>query len=286
MSQVAPYRRLRDIILPGTHDSSTATFDWNEPAISTRGIAHLANYTRLPLVSLILPDILARIARTQSNTIYQQLCLGVRSLDLRVSFTPGRGFCLSHTYVCGSLSAAINSINRFMDDNPSEIILLQVSRDYENSYSFNTVIDFAELRHVCDIYDPASAVISDLVSYDKRVIISTSLDLPVHTYQNFVSSHWANTSIGTALYEKCQRHLEVKANYKELSLVMTPQIRDVVLSIFFGSNTPLHLASSAKSVLINLNSSIQTRPPNVLTLDFATDSGIMNYIQKYNTTQF
>jgi hypothetical protein len=60
---------------------------------------------------------------------------GVRSLDLRVA-TIGRNTVIAHRFPNVPLQVVLNDIVDFVTNNPSEIVIVQVKRDYDNDVNW------------------------------------------------------------------------------------------------------------------------------------------------------
>ncbi|HWR00405.1 MAG TPA: phosphatidylinositol-specific phospholipase C domain-containing protein [Chlorobaculum sp.] len=99
-----PGKRLYEMLLPGTHDSTTYRFA--EAALVTNW------------------------AQTQTFTIYEQLKGGIRYLDIRVSNEKhdDQVYC-SHTFFTLPFQDVVNDISRFILENPSEIVVFAVQDD-------------------------------------------------------------------------------------------------------------------------------------------------------------
>lgn len=95
---------LRDLVLPGTHDSASSSIHGLKP--------------------------FAGVGRTQSATIQEQLELGARYLDIRVaaSSTVNGDISIWHGLLEGNplQSTVLDDINSFMAKHPDEVVLLEL----------------------------------------------------------------------------------------------------------------------------------------------------------------
>ena len=98
--------QLSEMALPGTHDSATFQVTWY--------------------------PIFKDIVETQTLGFDKQLEYGVRVFDLRIRRT-GEGLALHHgaVYLDRMLGSALESIERFLRDNPSETVLIRVRDEYQ-----------------------------------------------------------------------------------------------------------------------------------------------------------
>ncbi|CAD5168373.1 unnamed protein product [Musa acuminata subsp. malaccensis] len=102
MSELGPDRlRINQIVWPGTHDSAT-------------------NDIGVPLVT-------RPFAECQTRSIYDQLVLGTRVLDVRVE--KGRHIChgILQSY---SVDVVLDGVKRFLSEAESEIVILEIRTEY------------------------------------------------------------------------------------------------------------------------------------------------------------
>lgn len=112
-----PDKNLFQLFLPGTHDSSAFQVSY-PPELSK-------NYTTL------LGTIVQQFAITQKYSILEQLHYGIRVLDFRVNtLIPGSPW-LSHTAFTIPLEQAFQNISAFINENPSEVIIILIKADWE-----------------------------------------------------------------------------------------------------------------------------------------------------------
>jgi len=103
--------RLFDLVHPGTHNSGT--------------------YTTKNSLSVIKKFVVC-----QELTIYQQLECGVRVFDLRIAgYLPNPeiskeiNFWVAHTFLCVPLSEVLSDIAKFINEHPTEVIVVKVLAD-------------------------------------------------------------------------------------------------------------------------------------------------------------
>ncbi|KAG2429995.1 hypothetical protein HYH02_013823 [Chlamydomonas schloesseri] len=139
-------RRLDQLLLPGTHDSAAHTLTAEQPlgdSASDRFLAWLAG---------AFPSAVAPWTLTQHATVYEQLCAGVRFLDVRVAWSPpqnpgGRGaparaagdggaFWCSHTFACQPLKAVLQAVADFLAATTHEVVVLALRPDWPHRAAF------------------------------------------------------------------------------------------------------------------------------------------------------
>ena len=120
---IIPTFTLRDMVLPGSHDSGSGTISMWKP-FSAAG-------------------------RTQNLSLYEQLKAGIRYLDIRVANgTTGGDDVLSIWHGClegDNFTNAIRGINDFVQEHTNELIICEIVPEYNKS--FNAV----QKRHCLDI---------------------------------------------------------------------------------------------------------------------------------------
>jgi len=96
------HKALGELLIPGTHDSCAYSF---------KDLAGITSF-----------------AKTQQFSIYQQLVGGIRWLDIRVRFD-GSELWTAHSFLAVRFQTVLNDIKRFIDENPSEIIMMWLQKD-------------------------------------------------------------------------------------------------------------------------------------------------------------
>lgn len=128
MAWLSDQARVRDITVPGTHDSG-------------------ARYGGIHV-------------KTQSLTITQQLNAGVRYLDVRLRHT-GNSFAVHHGafYQEAMFGDVLGEVVRFLANNPSEFVFMRVKEEYKpanNTRSFERTFDSYRARYSSYIWSPTS----------------------------------------------------------------------------------------------------------------------------------
>ncbi|WP_141735256.1 phosphatidylinositol-specific phospholipase C domain-containing protein [Oligoflexus tunisiensis] len=117
-----PDKPLRQIMIPGTHDTGTDRMTSKSPLSSTMdGIVKIA--PRGALVAW---------SKTQDRSMQQQLNDGIRYFDLRVENT-SQGWMTYHGLLSNYLTDMLEQLARFVENHPREIILL----DFQALSNFN-----------------------------------------------------------------------------------------------------------------------------------------------------
>ena len=173
-------KELRNLVIPGTHDSGTALISEKNAVVSSdKGIpATLAKIASQKLVGW---------SKTQDLTIRKQLEIGVRFFDFRISFEKeGKNnsytLYLSHGLRGEKLDDVLADIRDFAKNNPREIIIIKFkSFDDEKckKENLNKLIaakfkkyleDFIIQRQDIDVQLPL-ATVKKLVNTKKSIIV-------------------------------------------------------------------------------------------------------------------
>jgi Phosphatidylinositol-specific phospholipase C, X domain len=111
--QVAPEIKLRELVIPGTHDS--------------------ASY------SLTAWTLFSAAGRTQNVSVYEQLLRGARYLDIRVAGSNQHNaedvYIFHGCLRCAKLDSILKEIKVFMDLHPQEFIFLEIVPEYGRLYT-------------------------------------------------------------------------------------------------------------------------------------------------------
>lgn len=149
MSQIPDNRILNQLIIPGTHNSgsyditSTSKFSLSDNNPLPTWIEQISNILPASLVRTIV----AGWSKTQPYSITDQLNNGVRYLDFRVCDFESHLY-LCHTLISARLKDTLQQIQTFVQNHPSEIILL----DINHIYNVNNSADETQLVQLLQQY--------------------------------------------------------------------------------------------------------------------------------------
>lgn len=137
--------QITQLKLVGTHNSASYTVNYALP-INTKIYLYLMKYTHYFGTSFFV----SRWVKCQDLTIYDQLKLGVRFLDLRVAYRESDNiFYCTHTFTCCKLVDVLSDIRRFIEKYNTEIILINVQIDNVFKYQ---CIDEKIINNMTDIF--------------------------------------------------------------------------------------------------------------------------------------
>lgn len=178
--------KLYDIVFPATHNS--ATYD-------------------------VEPNLVSAVAKCQKDNISTQLASGVRLLDLRIcDDTPDNIITISHRFLCGSLGEVFHQIHTFLRENPTELVIVAIKKDWDRELScggVNTVVNMIQ-NYFSDIFVTDEEVqkfsIKQLLELNKRILfISEDLATTAIPVSKMCQS-WCDTN--SASSQKLLRKLD------------------------------------------------------------------------------
>ena len=227
---------------PGTHDTganSYANLNFDVQANSVTATQQWKVFSSskftvpsFPISPAAIQQLLANISINHpGQTVYDQLMNGARFLDIRIarSIDPAdTTFYLTHTFVVGNLSDALEDILRYTEGHQGEVLLLKI----QPKFNINSYNETMELMDYVLNYRSASGVrirdrafikqmskgntytqcgtIGSLVSSNKRLILTydtsstTSGPLAIDTWffwrQAFYTDNWMGRETVSAKY--------------------------------------------------------------------------------------
>lgn len=301
MSRLGDGSGFGNTVLPSGHDSGASVFDFTK-TLATSGIGTLAQMPVLPRI-WPLETFLKKASRTTYQTIRQQLMMGIRVLDFRVSYYPlDQQYYLSHTYCCQPLLGAIAQVREFLLAYPSEVVVLRVKPDYDNSY-FASANNFGVGKLLVDGLsglllpcDGKSSTFSEMREASQRAVVFY-LNYPSGDPNgsdaylwpaSMLDSPWFNDSNPILTTTKIIALLTKKTPWTEASFVLTPQVRDVVQSVLLigtrWTRNPNDLAKLEAKQLQDAMTADRAllSEAGFITMDFASESGLMDAVLELN----
>lgn len=150
LSQNIGNKSLRNIVIPGTHDSGTHSINESSDFAPDNTLdTILANIQSIKdkINKLFKKDtssnfkkFISAWSRAQSTSIYDQLQLGIRYLDLRVFQKPNGQMFIVHGMYSDDMDTVINDIKRFIKVHPKEIIILDFNHLYNMKNSHEILV--------------------------------------------------------------------------------------------------------------------------------------------------
>ena len=125
------HRKLREVVLPGTHDSGTYSISSASPLSPDEDLPEWVKFIRgIPVLNKWVDDIIANWARAQGKNITEQLEAGIRYLDLRVCGRDGDDYIV-HSMYGDNIFTVTDAVRAFAETHDKEIIILYFNYFYQ-----------------------------------------------------------------------------------------------------------------------------------------------------------
>lgn len=207
---------LKNLVIPASHNSCAFTVDFEHtcPAPESKMLT-LTNH-------LLMPRALVRgFVVCQELSLKEQLREGIRGLDLRVAQDKDGVMWVTHLMSCVPLKEVIAQIRTFVEENPSEWVIVNAKPSWEHRTLLSDDVMRLELERLLgeSMVDPnfnlASARLSDVWG---RISLMTKRD-------SWLQHHWANTNRIEELWESVQTQLNsLMRPFIETSFVLTARV--------------------------------------------------------------
>ncbi len=293
---------IKDIILPGTHDSATSGIEINSE-FSPDGSAitkRLKILKSLPLYN----QIFAYWSKTQPLTIKQQLDQGIRYLDLRLCDKNGEVYSCHGKY-SDNISTIIQQVKAFTDDpeNKNEIILLDMNHFYNMSRGEHALVIHLLLSQLGDkIADSyafnASTPLNQFWEKNKQIIViyhnkEQAKHYPQLWPSSTISSRWPNKQKSSDLIQYLNSNLNNRLNDQlyVISGVLTPNEDVIVSSLYnpFAPNSIKTYTLDYKQDLYNWLFDKQNKlgqKGSIIIEDWTTGQSLTHYVIDSNIKKF
>jgi hypothetical protein len=285
MSGVLAPRALREVALPGTHDSGTAAIHFDSE-LTLDSPDWMRALDRMPLFGNGFGFVIANWSRAQGNTIDQQLEAGVRYLDLRVCVT-SRGLRICHGMAADPVESVIDSVRRFLDAHSTEIVILDFNHFYGLSPADHAYLNNRILTTFGSLLAPRTLTPSATVGqcwqsrYQAIVLYADWPSVNAHVElwaPDQIVSPWANTTNVNTLQQWVHDRALSRPNgtFFVSQGILTPDQNMIRRSFIPFNRNPRSLYDVANSVDPSLNGWI--RDPalqsnlNIVIGDWVSDS--------------
>lgn len=236
-----------NLAIPGSHDSMSYGINRkSEPAPD-------AEKPMIIVYKYFLPCVVRRWARTQSFSTEEQLRVGVRYFDFRVS-KKGDEFYFVHGLYCVDVETPLEKLRNFLNDHPEEFVIL----DCQHFYDFSQQ-DHLKFMHILvkafgnRIYDRIGTLLEltldHAISQGKQVLIIYR-EMRHVSGKFWYSIDWPTPWPNTVNYKKLKNFLgnslEQRAPTTGFTsqLVLTPDVKYILPRFCFSLKSrlakPLH----------------------------------------------
>ncbi|KAL2653758.1 hypothetical protein R1flu_021886 [Riccia fluitans] len=212
---------VKDVLWPGTHDSAT-------------------NKIGVPLVS-------RPFAQCQTLSIYDQLCLGVRLLDIRVE---GSGRVCHGILTTYKVDVVIEDIKRFMSETKQEFVILEIRTEFQKTdppdFDKFLIAQFGDLLVPQDpnIFDRSLRELLPhrvFCIWRPRTSPAPSPGSPLFS-SGFLKDNWIDTDMPAKKFYSNLEYLgkqepnSVRRYFYRVENTVTPQVSSVVLCVYPVTN--------------------------------------------------
>lgn len=250
-------KSIHELVIPGSHDSFAYDFKILGPNES--GMPRIANL------------FIKLWAKCQSKTIYEQLLMGIRYFDIRITKYNGEYYTI-HSLIAIPVSQIIHDILLFIDTFPTEKIIL----DFNHLY-IDDVKEFEEYLKF-QIGDKAVSnnndnIVAAIGTLDKPLFVFVDDDNTSFFNSDILNSFWHDTNdvnlLTTSMSEESNEGL-----LRITQAILTPTQTDVLLGIFlffiFPSSLKALTYKNKQRIYDYLELDIQNK--NIIITDFVDEN--------------
>ena len=246
-------KSIHELVIPGSHDSFAYDFKILGPNES--GMPRIANL------------FIKLWAKCQSKTIYEQLLMGIRYFDIRITKYNGEYYTI-HSLIAIPVNQVLHDILLFIDTFPTEKIIL----DFNHLY-IDDVKEFEEYLKF-QIGDKAVSnnndnIVAAIGTLDKPLFVFVDDDNTSFFNSDILKSFWHDTNdvnlLTTSMSEESKEGL-----LRITQAILTPTQTDVLLGIFlffiFPSSLKALTYKNKQRIYDYLELDIQNK--NIIITDF------------------
>jgi hypothetical protein len=245
---------LTDLILPGTHDSAAYRIDWtiDNPNSSLASIIYFGKQI------CCLKNHIEKWAITQNNSIYDQLVLGARFLDLRIVDINGIWY-LHHEVICDTLALGLSQIKKFINETNEPIAISILPRNLsKNNVQSLTDIFCNEFTNQIWEYDRAPIREMQLSGKVVYLILDNIVDFPIppifRSQTTYLNLWYRTTNPYTKLrfLYTCLEKLDNRDAFVNITFTLTPSFQYLFINLLIGLFVSRSLFSLDKTMKIGL----------------------------------
>ncbi len=250
-------KSIHELVIPGSHDSFAYDFKILGPNES--GMPRIANL------------FIKLWAKCQSKTIYEQLLMGIRYFDIRITKYNGEYYTI-HSLIAIPVGQILHDILLFIDTFPTEKIIL----DFNHLY-IDDVKEFEEYLKF-QIGDKAVSnnndnIVAAIGTLDKPLFVFVDDDNTSFFNSDILKSFWHDTNdvnlLTTSMSEESKEGL-----LRITQAILTPTQTDVLLGIFlffiFPSSLKALTYKNKQRIYNYLELDIQNK--NIIITDFVDEN--------------
>lgn len=252
-------RHVKYLVLPGNHDSGSNQITEYGMQITPRTFAHgyfavVQDFALDPVTAPIIMPIIRNVSVNHPQPFTQQLQMGVRAFDLRVSYANitavGSGDdprYLSHTYMTQPLLPALQQFAAFLEANPGEILYISAEYDWEHRVETSARLEFffdAIMGTIGKYFNPGCRNFDDKITLEsmiesgQRIFFFWGEDYSPTKYPTICSArrfknYWPNSDNTTIIMQNIEQHV-ARTNFSDpreifgISAINTARVLDIL----------------------------------------------------------
>ena len=288
---VIGHRTLKEIVIPGTHDSAAyKQSDTLMPGTQTNFVEFLIKNS-----GGLLHETIKKLETTQEIDVYEQLLAGARYIDIRAGWIDGE-WMTYHCHVGEKLELVLRDIERFLDFHECEVVIVEISHfKSKNSQPNKEELYRIIMEHLGDKLYPVNYrldfTVSEVVRSGRRAIVA----LPKN-YDDEGRGIWRNSFIKNTYpdanklelvksYNKklCRDRVMMveNSNHKllKMSWILTPDIKQLTRALL---QIAIEVNKEMSKVFFQESKKREVVYGNILIIDNFAKSEIMYLIYKMN----
>jgi len=285
--------RIKDLCVAGTHDAGTAQLTSPSPDLMQQDWKSKALASKIG--APITDTFIKRWSQTQDLSIYDQLVLGVRYMDLRFCRKGSNDFAICHGLYGYSAATVFSELTNFLHNNPYEVVMIQirpfdsqawVQSDYNKFFSI--VNRNTKGGSIINSNWNGDSTLNSIVKSGKRLLITHNKKKSNINYNqvpgldfNKIDDYWANKQTPKQLREDLNNYVHkalrsgiTQTYIRNLQYLLTPDTEIIVKGYTYRSYAA-NLHELTRVINYDLDSFISdeiVKFTNILMVDFAEET--------------
>lgn len=275
--------KIKDILLPGTHNSHSYK-------MNPRKLYDDNKLFKIFSSLFIFDNFIQKWTLNQDYTIYEQLIMGVRWIDIDVTYdVNSREWKAIHSFENGNLDEMLEQIIQFMEETNEIILLVLTPRNLSNDYkrNLNKYVNkkFENYTIKKNLSDILNSKLSNLINSKKQLLLFSEGEETIY-YRRLSQENWLNTNDPNDGFIKSKKLvLNMKKNdykFNHISWILTGRTKNIILSFFNNGLKSLNNKFMQKFNIFYDNYHKELKENiNIISFDFITNE-IINKIIELN----
>lgn len=230
---------INHIIAPGTHNSGTYKINLDKSIETVDDFSGYTLFNKLGRHFGCVKNIISDWTKTQNLSIIDQLKMGIRCIDFRISYNNiDFKLYVTHTFTCIPFEDCLQQIYDFIEYHPGEIVFIRLKPDYQHQSTITPLINdqITQLireklgKHLLKQLNHFPTYKNCLES-KHRVILFSEIESKFFWNLDRVVNEWPNSNDVDYTLDKLESSLQrmdySKSKYNTISFILTPQSNNV-----------------------------------------------------------